>query len=594
MRQGWLFLLLLVCCVAVPANPPPELRLQQRSSYEVAQLEYWQDLSGTAELEQVLKAAPQFRPLTSSYNIGLTEGTYWFRWQVANDSGLDGRWLLEIQYPLLDWVSLYQLSDDGTLEIQQAGDHLPMAQRARKYRNPLFQLNFTHLQSKQLLLRVKTQGSLQLPLMLWSEAAFAEQDHNSQIVFGFYYGMILMMVLYNLLIYLYTHDSTYLLFVGYLLSYGLFQMSLNGLAAEYLWPSAPWWTACSVPVLMTLATLMLSLFGSSFLQLSQMMPRLQHSLRWLNGLLLLTACSGLLFPYGWSLKLGMTLSLIAVVALSVAGFSCLSSSQVPARSFVVAWLLFLAGMLLYSGKTLGLLPEVFVTAYGIQIGSSLQILLLSVALTQKIRLLHQQSARTQAQTQILLEQRVQQRTAELEQTLAELSDAYRRLEEASARDGLTELYNRRYFDRQYLLEWRRALRTGQPLSVLMLDLDHFKWVNDSFGHLAGDDVLRQTGLAIAGLCRRPADLAARYGGEEFILVLPVTDQAGATRLAERLLTQIRLICCQNDELCCRITASIGLVSRVPKASEDPESLIADADQALYRAKTSGRDRLACA
>ncbi len=172
----------------------------------------------------------------------------------------------------------------------------------------------------------------------------------------------------------------------------------------------------------------------------------------------------------------------------------------------------------------------------------------------------------------------------------ELKAANQRLEDLSIHDGLTSLYNYREFHRRLAAETERANRYDRPFSFLLLDIDHFKAVNDSFGHLAGDAVLRD----LAALFRetvRPADQVARIGGDEFAILLPETPGSGALAVAERVraLLASRAIPLATGQAV-TITVSIGVAS-FPKEAESEERLIGAADQALYAAKQAGRNRV---
>jgi diguanylate cyclase (GGDEF)-like protein len=159
-------------------------------------------------------------------------------------------------------------------------------------------------------------------------------------------------------------------------------------------------------------------------------------------------------------------------------------------------------------------------------------------------------------------------------------------------DGLTGLANRRSFDDELALEWRRAERVGDSLALLLLDLDDFKSVNDEFGHQAGDVVLRRV-AAILDSGARQVDLAARYGGEEFALLAPETDTLGAKKLAERLRADLEAATIElptGGKL--SVTASIGVA--VKGDLERAEQLVAAADEALYEAKRNGKNRVVTA
>ncbi|MGC3999717.1 MAG: diguanylate cyclase [Anaeromyxobacter sp.] len=170
------------------------------------------------------------------------------------------------------------------------------------------------------------------------------------------------------------------------------------------------------------------------------------------------------------------------------------------------------------------------------------------------------------------------------------------LAQLSFTDGLTGVANRRRFDEQLELEWRRACRTRRPLSLALLDVDAFKAFNDALGHPAGDDALRRLAAGVASAIRRPGDLLARYGGEEFGLVLAETDAAGARFVAERILGAVRDLALPHpaSPTAGIVTVSIGLATASPAPGTGQASLIKAADQAMYQAKAEGRDRLAVA
>lgn len=160
-------------------------------------------------------------------------------------------------------------------------------------------------------------------------------------------------------------------------------------------------------------------------------------------------------------------------------------------------------------------------------------------------------------------------------------------------DGLTGLANRRHFDQQLQAEWSRMRRAQAPLSVLMVDVDHFKKFNDRYGHLAGDACLKQVGQVLREALWRPSDLVARYGGEEFVVLLPDTDGRGAHEVADRIQSHVMALNMPHaDGEGARVTVSMGLASHTPTGQDSPQDLLHRADAALYRAKTSGRNRFA--
>jgi two-component system chemotaxis family response regulator WspR len=182
----------------------------------------------------------------------------------------------------------------------------------------------------------------------------------------------------------------------------------------------------------------------------------------------------------------------------------------------------------------------------------------------------------------------------LRESQKKLADANIELQKLAALDALTGIANRRRFDETMELEWQRGRRDKKPLTLLLCDVDFFKFYNDSFGHQAGDLCLKKVAAVLTEHLKRPADLAARYGGEEFAIILPETELTGALIVAESCRRHLEQLAIENPqattELSC-VTMSIGVASMVPSPKSSVEELIAQADQALYAAKRGGRNRV---
>jgi two-component system chemotaxis family response regulator WspR len=180
----------------------------------------------------------------------------------------------------------------------------------------------------------------------------------------------------------------------------------------------------------------------------------------------------------------------------------------------------------------------------------------------------------------------------LRESQKQLADANIELQKLAALDGLTGIANRRRFDDAMRVEWQRAQRDRQPLSLLMCDIDCFKLYNDTYGHLSGDLCLKKAAAVLTEHLKRPADLTARYGGEEFAIVLPDTPLSGAVSVAEdcvRHLENLRIT--HGGSQHGVVTMSIGVASIIPTPESSVEALIAMADKALYAAKDGGRNQV---
>jgi diguanylate cyclase (GGDEF)-like protein len=190
-----------------------------------------------------------------------------------------------------------------------------------------------------------------------------------------------------------------------------------------------------------------------------------------------------------------------------------------------------------------------------------------------------------------LELDVRQRTKELHETNELLRKANLELERISTIDKLTGIYNRRYFDNSIEKTWTIALRENHPVSLIMIDIDHFKVFNDTYGHLAGDQCLKSIANEIKDTLQRTGDFVARFGGEEFAVLLLNTSENGATIVAEKIRKRIERLKIIYEGIEARVTVSLGVASMIPDDRTNPKDLICAADEALYKAKEAGRNRV---
>lgn len=275
------------------------------------------------------------------------------------------------------------------------------------------------------------------------------------------------------------------------------------------------------------------------------------------------------------------------VAISIVYFISLSSNillfgwhEFNSIIFSVCyWLLGLTLLYLFNRQTV-------LTAYK-QTASQEQ----ALALSKKYQSSYQELLIQQEEDQELLESRVQERTLELHIALQELEEANRELEEKNTLDELTGLYNRRFYDQKILAEFRRSRRNLTPLSLVVIDIDHFKQVNDNYGHSAGDTCLVTLGKLIKQVVRRSSDIGCRYGGEEFCLILPETDSEGAVAFAQELRELVQSSSFSFDSTSINLTISCGVCTYQQQKDATPVDIFDGADKALYQAKADGRNQV---
>ncbi|MDH1262474.1 hybrid sensor histidine kinase/response regulator [Pseudomonas sp. GD03944] len=330
-------------------------------------------------------------------NAGYSRSVFWLRLDLEyRPQSLGGQqpWLLELAYPPLDHLELYQDDGQGNFQlIQRTGDALPFSSRQIKQNNYLFELKLQPNQPERVYLRLESQGSIQAPLALWSPNAYLEEQPGRIYVLGIIYGVLLVMLIYNLFIYLSVRDTSYLYYILYIASFGLYQVSVNGAGIEYFWPNSPWWANAATPFLIGSAALFGCQFARSFLHTAEHSP-------WVDRILLLLMGSGavvmvlaLTASYAVSLRLATYLALIFTVMIFVSGVLAWLRGMRVARYFIIAWTAFLVGGAINTLMVLGYLPNVFLTMYASQIGSALEVGLLSLALADRINAMKEERTR---------------------------------------------------------------------------------------------------------------------------------------------------------------------------------------------------------
>ena len=523
------------------------------------------------------------------FNRGFSDGSFWLKVEIPPEPA---NRVMEIGYPLLDEVSVYWVLNGELIQTHHTGDTLPFSSRPIHHRNFVF-LVPSNTEPVTAFVRVKTLGSVQIPLEVIPSAEFLA---NEQLSYGWqtmFLGIIVAMALYNLFLFVIVRHSTYLWYVLTVVFTGLVQLNFNGLLFQWLWPDAPGINRYFAIPVICFALFSAIIFAIRFLHIRHYSLKSYRFLQWV--LTAISAC--FLFGLFGSYQTGIVLvsGIAAVVTLAVwfIGFLVWRRGQVLGGFYVLAWTPLLIGHLILAVSKLGMMPRSFLTEFMPQIGVALEVVLLSFALAYRINLerrkrheAQEQALAIQQQANVTLEMRVQERTDELER-------ANEQLRAISLTDGLTHVANRRRFDEKLQDEWRRAQRQGHPLSLLMLDIDHFKRVNDELGHLVGDDCLTEVAALCAAEVQRSGDLLARYGGEEFSILLPATPEEGALRVAEKVRQAVARSPVYFGERVAPVslTISVGVACVVPGPDMEPQELIRQADEALYAAKESGRNRV---
>ncbi len=649
-------------------------------------LDYLEDRNRLLTLNDLLQQSPtglNWQRSREIPNFGYTQSAYWFRISLDNLSRMDEPLLLEVSYPLLDSIRVFYVVKGRNLESYQTGDAYDFTGRPISHRNFVFPVPETSADEMEVYFRLESDGTVELPLVLWQETAFWEKEQPILIVKGAYYGIIMIMVIYNLFIYVSVREASYFYYVCYALFLVLFQLGIDGTAYQFLWPGSAAWHGVSFIIFSAFTLNFLCLFSNSFLKLQQ--RNLLASRAMLLGSIVMLICTAgaLILPYRLAMQMVVALAIPISLGCFSVGIYMLVKGVTIARYFIFAWTAFLSGVIALALSKIGLLPINFFTNNALQIGSAIEVVLFSLALADRIntdkkeKLVAKQDAINNlkkfkslydnaiegifqctlegdflsvnpsmarfmgypsadeflrrigsGEHQVFLDmgQYHEFRRAVLErgQVLNYEAQGYRRdgapfwcslsaklvnddliegfvvdvtdrktseeqLTFLARHDPLTGLVNRREFE----IRLERALITARRESVshalLYMDLDQFKLVNDTCGHIAGDELLRQITIQLQDHMRS-IDTLARLGGDEFGVLLENCSKEDATNVAHKLRQLIQDFRFAWDNKVFTLGVSVGLVS-IDDKTESIKSLLSLADAACYAAKDAGRNRV---
>lgn len=569
------------------------------------QAEYLEDPTGKMSLTDAIRESGRFLPTRPGSNINFAYSTsaYWIRFAVAGSTNAPDNWILEISYPSLDYVDWYYPAGSGYLHMK-SGDRNSFFGRERLHRNIVFPVLVEPGKAKTFYLRIASEGTLVVPARLWAEKSFQRDSEQSYLILGLYFGTMMALLIYNLMLYLVLRDIVLLQYVGYVAGFILGIASMNGLGVDLLWGDFPWWANSALVFGLSCAIFCATLFVRTFTNCPTLSPRTDIALKAALILAGATIIASLVLPYRIATLMLSVTGLVFPPAAYYAGWLAWRKKAPGARYFLLAWTLMLFTVAILAMRNFNWLPSTFLTNNGMQIGSLIETLLLSFALADRYNRLAAERNAAQAEviaaresmvhalrkSEQMLEQRVATRTRELEMTNLELKEREKQLADMAHHDSLTGLANRALLNDYLTRTLARAKRQSDlpGMALMIIDLDGFKEINDRYGHAAGDELLIEIARRLKSDVRE-SDLVARLGGDEFIVVLeaPGTEE-DVRRIASNLIglvsTPIRL----GEWEMVTVGASIG-VARLENA-DSVTSLMQRADRAMYAAKSGGRGR----
>ncbi len=559
-------------------------------------ISYFEDKTGAKSFEEIRTISDSsWLALQGDVpSFGFNSSAYWLQFNLCKSGPDQERIVLEIEYPLLDSIDLFGVQGNSLVYQAHGGDAVPFTQRQENHRNFLFYLPDFAESPLRIYIRIETESAVQIPLNLYTLSGFSDHTQKILLLQGIYFGLILAMIFYNVFLFITIREVPYLYYVCFTISYFSFQSVLQGFFQQFLLGSV-WWQNHALLIFGFGAIAFANLFARSFLQLQQHKPVLSWVLNIFCWLAVVAAALASMLPYVHMVKLMLALAVVSSLLIMFAGFSLWMAGHMPARIFTLAWLPLLISFILASMNKFALLPRSFWTENIMQIGGVLEVILLSFALGVRINEEKQQRVLIEQRLSSSLEEEVKERTLSLNKALKELEAANSILDIMSLTDSLTELGNRRAFDSQFATDFEDACRNGSPLCIVLFDIDHFKKVNDTHGHQAGDQILQAVAKSLRSMATRPRDNVYRFGGEEFAVVLNNTSLNGSFVVAEKMRELVTQLHFKFETGSCSVTISAGICGYIAAESGEPsakfEELIKEADLQLYQAKENGRNRV---
>jgi len=345
-------------------------------------------------------------------SFGFTSSAYWFKIPLVDYSTIDTRqWWLDIEYTLLDDIQIYQKINDTYVLLLHSGDEENFSKRFIQWRTYSTILDTSSAST--IYIRVKTQSAMQVPIKIYSSEEIVKVKQGETLFYGFFYGVLLLIIFYNVFSFLVWNDRNYLYYIAFITSFMLWQLCIDGLGHQYLWPDIGWLSEKGVLLFISITIFNAILFTRSFLHLSEYAAKLNTLLIVLQSIMLVIALSSFLLPYGLVIQVLVWLVFPIPIILLYAGVKALQHKYQYARFYIIGWSLFLGASILLALNTLGFIGGYEYIKYVQQVGSLAEVIFFSLALAERINLLRQQNIKTLSRLNTSLQSEVYEKVREI-------------------------------------------------------------------------------------------------------------------------------------------------------------------------------------
>lgn len=553
-------ILALCCCPVVVAGP---ILVESASTIPLGlQVSYFKESESKLDLNEASAAYREGRFLPGDspvLNFGIGSQSVWIRFEVDNRTGMPKMRRLSIEPSWLDKVDVYFRVGNETVTSYNLGDKQVFSHRPIENRFFTIDLAFEAGVSE-VFLRVETSDPMVVAIFLRTLDDAVSYDGWQSYSYGLVYGFLLALIAYNTMLYIGLRSRRYILYSLYLAAFLLLNIAYTGHGFAWLWQAQVSLQLWIIPFLIALYGITGLLFAASFLDTRSNFPRMHRTAIWIcAGFALLLLALFMLGSNAWHMAVAFVFVSVFSGLMIFLGVLAVRSGYKPARYFLFGAIAAMTGALLTDLSVAGLITYNTFTYRAVEIGMMIDATLLALALAYQFRVGQKEKFQAELMARV---------------------------------DPLTGLNNRRAFYEITKPIWSNALRNDRDVSVILLDIDQFKQINDSYGHAYGDEVL----ITVASILIRSAregDALVRWGGEEFILFLPETNLEAAIALAERLRMAISDMRVAHPNGKISFTASFGVAQRMAQTTS-LEELTSVADHLLYQSKHEGRNRVSSA
>lgn len=570
-RISLLLILIMIFINGLPNVVFAWQRLEQPDVYSITNFEIIEDVNGVYDFAAINSDAftNQFQQYTEKViSLGITKSVYWIRFHLPHNDNkaMEFNQLLQLNNPNIDKIDVFIPVADKSSSlgvqyfVKTVGVSRPSTNRDVWDNTWVFPIPHQFCQNQFVYLRLESSSALRLPVLVWQNKSFLSQAFLKNMGFGIFYGILFAMFLYNLFIFSVLRDKAYLFYILYIGLMLLYQLQVHGhlklwLDTSYQIYNSIFWVDLAAAFIASIY------FTYNFLQVHHEDAPWSKIRKAFVGMAIV---QGLLGVWGynlWANHIAHGLGLVGpLFIMGLAAFRFRQGFR-PARYYFLAWGILSVGIVVW--VLAAYIPDTFSAINYLMVATASESILLSFALSDRFK--------TMRMKELVMKKYIQY---------------YRDL---SLTDELTGLYNKRYLKKRMKQEIDIAHQNGEQLTLMVIDIDHFKSYNDRYGHWEGDRVLLRFGEVLLTVLES-WHLAFRYGGEEFVILLPNVSCEDAMPIAESIRNKFK-----NEEFTpasnikATVSVSIGLAEL--RSDDTVESLFQRADDAMYKAKTTGRNRV---